>query len=147
MTIIIEELKKVPSTEIVNYAETRTGIDHQVVATFDTGIFANGIIADHDAKIYANWWPQPAPDKAEFKFHYTDSSGYDCGWHRQKNEHVDGLDHFQERTDSEEEYEYEAVEFEQDNPTGLVWEIADDKLKRRVQTQHDPNFRLSDFTD
>ena len=142
--IIRDELRKVPSTEIVTYALTRTGIDIQVGATFDLSIFIDGHINAEKAKLYVNWWVHPN-EKDRFRFHYTDTTGFDCGWHRQENEHVDGLDHYQERDDSEDEYKYEPIEFDQNNPTGLVWEIAVDRLESRLRKRYDPNKRLSEF--
>lgn len=146
LSILRDELRKVPSTEIVAYAETRTGIDVQVAATFNLSIFVDGAVDAEGATIYVNWWPQPL-EKDRFKFHYVESTGFNCGWHRQENDHVDGLDHYQEQTDPEKDYSYEPVEFEQNNPTGLVWEITVDRLTTRVRDHHDPNTRLSDYID
>jgi hypothetical protein len=144
LSILRDELRKVPTTEIVSYAETRAGIDIQVAATFNLSIFVDGLVDAEGATIYANWWPQ-ATGKAQFKFHYVESTGFNCGWHRQENDHVEGLDHFQIQTDPDGDYEYEPVEFGQTNPTGLVWEIAIDRLTTRVRERHDPNTRLSEF--
>ena len=30
----------------------------------------------------------------EFVFHYSDESGFDCGWHHEPNPHVDGWGHY-----------------------------------------------------
>jgi len=124
------ELKKFPSVDTVRFDETRTCFDYEITTTFDCDIFmADTLDLDH-ATLRANWWTHPDnPDK--FKFHYHDSTKYDCGWHRQENDHVEGLDHFQWRTGGNEDYTYEPLELDQGLPPGIVWEIRD-RLKSRL---------------
>jgi hypothetical protein len=125
---IYEQLKRIPGLSDVRYEDSGTGIGLQARSDIDTTVFADGVIAYPEAYIQANWWPQPDDEPNWFQFHYTDSSGFDCGWHRQPNDHVNGLDHFQERDSSEEEYRYEPVTFEHRTATGLTWEIIDGLL-------------------
>lgn len=75
------------------------------------------------------WWP--APDDPEFAFHYSDSTGFDCGWHREPNPHVDGKTHYQERDSATDDYEYEPVTFDATTPTRLLWSVLD-RLTNRV---------------
>lgn len=117
-------LQQFPEVDTVRYVDTRTGIDKQLRADFNGDILMSGELGIDEACLYVNWWTHSdGPD--QFKFHYRDSSGYDCGWHRQKNDHVEGLDHFQWRTDSEENYQYEPIEFDYDQPPGMLWEVRE----------------------
>jgi hypothetical protein len=117
-------LQQFPEVEIVRYVNTRAGIDRQLRADFNCTILMNGELGVDEASFYVNWWTHSdGPD--QFKFHYRDSSGYYCEWHRQENDHVEGLDHFQWRTSSEEDYRYETVEFDYDQPPGILWEIRE----------------------
>lgn len=68
------------------------------------------------------WYPDTRP---QFTFHYSDSTGFDCGWHCEPNPHVDQWLHYQERENESEEYVYEAITFEAETPTTLVWEVMD----------------------
>ena len=68
-----------------------------------------------------------------FQNHYAESSGFDSGWHRQANDHVDGLDHFQERESPEEEYRYSPVSLKIENPVGILWEVVDERLQDRLR--------------
>lgn len=81
------------------------------------------------ATLRVAWWP--APDDPEFAFHYSDSTGFDCGWHREPNPHVDGKTHYQERDAPTEDYEYEPVTFTGEAPTRILWSVLD-RLADRV---------------
>lgn len=117
-------LQQFPGVDLVKYVDTRTGIDRQLRADFDCSVFMSGELEINEAALYVNWWTHSdGPD--QFKFHYRDSSGYDCGWHRQENDHVEGIDHFQWRADPEEDYQYEAVEFDYDQAPGILWEVRE----------------------
>lgn len=137
LSIVKENLKKVPCVDVVEWVPTRIGVDLQLRATIDCQIFADGRVTADDVYISVNWWPQPDDGLAHFKYHYVESSGYNCGWHRQPNDHVDGLDHFQESEGDEDGYRYEPISFDFDNPVGLTWEIAGDRLESRILERGD----------
>lgn len=123
-------LQQFPAVEFAQYVVTRTGIDKEIRADFDCDIFLEGKLNVDEAFLTVNWWTHPdGPD--EFKFHYHDESEYDCGWHRHENKHVDGLDHLQWRTSPDDDYQYEAMEFDYDQPPGVLWEVRD-RLKEHL---------------
>jgi hypothetical protein len=68
--------------------------------------------------------PRTAFD-AVFKLHYSESTGYDCGFHNEPNPHVEGWFHFQERFDPGEEYTYVETSLEARTPTSALWELLD----------------------
>jgi len=76
-----------------------------------------------DASLRVSWWP--APDGPEYAIHYSESTGFDCGFHREPNPHVEGKTHYQERDSPDEAYEYEAVELSPRTPTRLLWTVLD----------------------
>ena len=82
------------------------------------------------ATLRVAWWP--APEDSEFAVHYSESTGYDCGFHREPNPHVDGKAHFQERSGPGDDYEYESVSFSVETPSRLLWTILD-QLSDRLQ--------------
>lgn len=129
-------LGKIPGIASVRFKETGSGISDQVRGNIDTRIFANGLISAEEAYVQVNWWPQPNGEASWFQIHYTEASGFDCGWHRHANDHVDGLDHFQERETPEEEYRYRAVSFEAENPVGILWEVVDERLQNRLRQRY-----------
>lgn len=72
------------------------------------------------------WYPGTTLDSPpEFAFHYSDSSGLDCGWHHEPNPHVDGWAHYQQRETAAEDYTYESVTFASDHPVRVFWEVLD----------------------
>lgn len=75
------------------------------------------------ASLRVAWWP--TPDDPSFVFHYSESSGFDCGWHREENPHVDGKIHYQERAAPDASYEYEAISLPTLTPTRLCWTVLD----------------------
>ena len=81
------------------------------------------------ATLRVAWWP--ASDDPEFAFHYSDNTGFDCGWHREPNPHVDGKTHYQERDTPTDDYEYESVSFDAATPTRILWSVLD-RLTNRV---------------
>lgn len=99
-------------------------------------IFADGVISADEAYVQINWWPQPDGEAIWFQIHYIESSGFDCGWHRHANDHVDRLDHFQERESPEEGYRYREVSFEAENPIGILWEVVDERLQDRLRQRY-----------
>lgn len=80
------------------------------------------------ASLRVTWWP--APDGAEFVFHYSDSSGFDCGWHREPNPHVDGRTPYQERPSPDAEYRYEPVSLGAETPPRVLWTVLDRLTER-----------------
>jgi len=124
---LLTNLKKVPGVNNVRHERSGTGVDYELVGDIDTDIFANGVIPCDDATVKANWWTHSDAEPPWFQFHYWDDE-LDCGWHRQPNDHVDGLDHLQYRTGASEEYEYETVDLEFTNAIGLLWEVVDGRL-------------------
>lgn len=89
-------------------------------ATLDPSAFGRNA---ESASFRISWWP--APEDPEFAFHYSESTGFDCGWHREPNPHVDGKTHYQERNGPNEDYEYEAVSLPMRTPPRLLWTILD----------------------
>ena len=79
-----------------------------------------------EATLTIRWYTgESANSDPEFAFHYSDSSGFDCGWHYEPNPHVDGWGHFQERESADDEYRYETITFGSLQPIPLLWEIFD----------------------
>ena len=99
-------------------------------------IFADGLISSDEAYIQVDWWPQPNGKVSWFEIHYVESDGFDCGWHRHANDHVNGLDHFQERESPEEAYQYRAVSFNTDNPVGILWVVVDERLQNLLRRRY-----------
>ncbi len=72
-----------PATETVVVRPTRDQKDRKLIAQFDTQILVDGLVDADEARLEINWWTHPAGIDDQFKFHYVESTGYDCGWHRQ----------------------------------------------------------------
>ena len=70
----------------------------------------------------------------EFSFHYSDVSGFDCGWHHEPNPHVDGWAHYQERASLDTGYDYTSVSFGSTQPVRVLWEVLE-RLEAVIQTQ------------
>lgn len=87
-----------------------------------------GYSADQ-ATLRVTWYPDSRP---QFAFHYSDGTGFDCGWHCEPNPHVRQWLHYQERESAGEEYSDEPISFETDTPTTLVWEVLD-RLRERLE--------------
>lgn len=69
---------------------------------------------------------------SNFKIHYSESSGFDCGVHLEPNPHVDGHLHYQERASPTDEYDYDEVSLAATAPVGVLWEgleIIADRLQ------------------
>ena len=74
------------------------------------------------ATLTVHWFAGETPDACpEFEFHYSDGK-IDFGWHHHEQGHVDGREHFQERT-GDAGYTYEPHTFHARNPAQLSWEI------------------------
>lgn len=76
------------------------------------------------ATLRVTWQPIDPP---EFAFHYSEA-GFDRGWHREPNPHVDGDAHYQERDGP---YRYEPISFDGDTAPELVWEVME-RLEQRL---------------
>jgi len=132
-----QNLKRVPGLVDVRYERSGAGVDMQLRADVDTTIFADGVIDAADAYVQVNWWPDAGADDADwFQVHYTDATGFDCRWHRQPNEHVDGLDHYQERPSSDADCEYEPLTLDAESPVGILWEIVGGRLADRLHDRY-----------
>jgi len=68
---------------------------------------------------------ESAEASPEFVFHYSDESGFDCGWHHEPNLHVDVWGHYQERESADEVYSYEPVTFGSEVPVRVCWEVLE----------------------
>jgi len=102
------------------------------------------------ASLRVTWIPDPSPGpeasdrandawartpiRAYYIFHYSEEGGFDCGFHCERNPHVEGLLHYQERGDENEAYTYEAASFGARSVTGLLWELMDSLAERLDST-------------
>jgi hypothetical protein len=117
------ELERHPAVQYVTgspddrYRELRATLDPAVL----------GVTAD-DATLRVAWWPDT--DDPEYAFHYSDDTGFDCGWHREPNPHTDGKLHYQERLSPDEPYQYESVSFSTHTPPRTLWTVLDRLTER-----------------
>jgi len=63
---------------------------------------------------------------AMFRVHYSESSGFDCGFHNEPNPHVDGWFHVQWRGSPDEEYAYQPASLTARTPVGALWEMVEE---------------------
>ncbi len=93
------------------------------------------------ASLRLTWIPDPSPGpedsdrtsdawtrtpiRAYYTVHYSEPSGFDCGFHCEPNPHIDGLLHYQERDDVDDRYTYEPASFDARSVSGLLWEMMD----------------------
>lgn len=63
---------------------------------------------------------------AMFRVHYSESGGFDCGFHNEPNPHVDGWFHVQWRASPGEAYDYRPASLEARTPVGALWEILEE---------------------
>jgi hypothetical protein len=93
------------------------------------------------ASLRVTWVPTPSPGPdasdrisdtwlrtpihAYYTLHYSEESGFDCGFHCEPNPHVDGLLHYQERDSAGDAYTYEPVTATARSASGLLWELMD----------------------
>lgn len=96
---------------------------------------------EETASLRVTWIPEPSPGpeasdrtndtwmrtpiRAYYTLHYSEPDRLDCGFHCEPNPHVDGLLHYQERTDDNDTYTYEPVSFGARSVSGLLWELMD----------------------
>ncbi|WP_266080686.1 hypothetical protein [Haladaptatus caseinilyticus] len=121
------------------YAEVRTDIDPRYFGhDADTATFR------------VTWHPNPTfPPRtsledrkrtsltANFAFHYSESSGFDCGWHLEPNPHVSGHLHSQERESPDENYVYDEFTLTATSVVGVLWEVLD-ALEARLREEESP---------
>lgn len=119
------ELRRHPGVEAVRGVPD--GRFRELRAQLDSSAFGRDA---HRASLRVAWWH--APDDPEFVFHYSESSGFDCGWHRAPNPHVDGKCHYQERGSPGDAYDYEEFSPPTMVPTRLLWTVLD-RLAGRLQ--------------
>lgn len=133
-----------PATETVALKPTRDRTDRKLVADFDTDILAGGVLDVAAATFEINWWTHPVGIDDQFIFHYVESSGYDCGWHRQPHpdECAIPFDHFQQRALPDNDYQYQPVDFQEDTPVGLLWEVTKGRLPRVLRARFDLDLEL-----
>jgi hypothetical protein len=107
-------------------------------ATIDSSWFGR---ETETASLRVTWLPDPTPGpeasdrrndtwmrtpiQAYYTLHYSESDGFDCGFHCEPNPHVDGLLHYQKRENVDDAYTYEPVSFGARSVTGLLWEMMD----------------------
>ena len=107
----------------------------ELEADVDPAQFGRG---GESASLRVTWQPNPhLPPKtsledrrwtsltSNFKIHYTESSGFDCGVHLEPNPHVDGHLHYQERGSPTDEYDYDEVSLVATAPVGVLWEALE----------------------
>jgi len=128
-------LRQHPAIKRTQFQLTRLGNDHELVGQFDTRILADGCVRAESAKLVINWWTHPDGIDDQFVFHYSEPAGFDCGWHRQPhpNEPDIPFDHFQYRFGADDEYQYKGVDFIEDDPIGLFWEVSRTRLPKILQ--------------
>jgi hypothetical protein len=62
---------------------------------------------------------------SNFKIHYSEAAGFDCGVHLEPNPHVNGHLHYQERASPTDEYDYDEVSLVATAPVGVLWEALE----------------------
>ncbi|RLM50006.1 hypothetical protein DVK06_12135 [Halorubrum sp. Atlit-28R] len=77
-----------------------------------------------DADRTSDEWVR-TPIRAYYTVHYSEPSGFDCGFHCEPNPHIEGLLHYQERDEPADPYTYEPVSFDAQSVSGLLWELMD----------------------
>jgi hypothetical protein len=121
-------VKRVTGSPADKYRELRATLDPKVLG-----------VEAAEATLRVTWWP--APDDPEYAFHYSDDTGFDCGWHREPNPHVDEKLHYQERGSTDEPYEYESVSFPAQTPPRILWTVLDELTDRVPDGDSLPNGR------
>ncbi len=64
-------------------------------------------------------------DPPQFSFHYSENSGFDCGWHHEPNSHVEGWAHYQARESAAASYECQSVEFASLQAVRVMWDVLE----------------------
>ena len=110
----------------------------ELQATLDPSWFGR---SGATASLRIAWIPDPSPGpedsdrmsdawmrtpiRAYYTVHYSEPSGFDCGFHCEPNPHIDGLLHYQERDEVSNPYTYEPISFDACSVSGLLWEMMD----------------------
>lgn len=82
--------------------------------------------SSESGSLTVRWYAGESTEAApEFVFHYSDGSGFDCGWHHEPNPHVEGWGHYQARERSDDAYTYEPVTFESAVPVRVCWDVME----------------------
>ncbi|WP_233512009.1 hypothetical protein [Haloferax sp. Atlit-12N] len=72
-------------------------------------------------------------DESQFRIHYADpNTGFNCGWHRDDDHPELGAVHFQYYLPDEGETNHEAVQFEKQIPTEVLWTVLDRLFQERL---------------
>ncbi len=95
------------------YKELRADVDPSIIGT-----------ETPSGTLTVRWFVGDPTDPTRFTFHYSDESGFDCGWHHHEQDHVDGLGHYQKREGGN--YLYEAFQFGSKEPARVVWEVLEE---------------------
>lgn len=110
---------------------------------FPTGSFTR-VEADLDPRVLGReaetatltvrWFAGESPETdPQFSVHYSDGTGFDCGWHHEPNPHVDGWGHYQERNRADGEYTYTETSFDGRTPGRILWDVLS-RLEDRLGT-------------
>jgi hypothetical protein len=119
LTEVRRELDRHPAVESVR--GDPPGRQRELRATLRPSAFGRDV---ERATLRVTWWPAPGGNSS-FVFHYSDDSGFDCGFHREPNPHVEGDTHYQERPAPDTDYRYESVSVVAQTPPRLCWELLD----------------------
>ncbi len=121
-TVLLELRRTVARHPAVTHASgDPPGQFVRVVATLDPARLGSKAT---EGTLTSRWYAGETVDAPpEFAFHYSDSSGVDCGWHHEPNPHVDGWTHYQERSGAEQDDQYEAITFDRLQPVALLWDV------------------------
>ena len=92
------------------YKELRADVDPSFIGT-----------ETPSGTLTVRWFVGGPTDPVRFTFHYSDESGFDCGWHHHEQDHVDGWGHYQQRESKD--YTYEPFQFGSKEPARVVWEV------------------------
>lgn len=77
-----------------------------------------------EASLTVRWFAGETPGaRPQFSFHYSDETGFDCGWHHEPNPHAEGWGHYQERDAPDGEYAYTEVSFSGRAPARILWDV------------------------
>lgn len=130
---LCEQLERHPA--IVNAQGIPEGKFAEVRAEIDTASIGREAAR---ATVRVTWHPTPTfppgisiEDRertsrtVNFAFHYSESSGFDCGWHLEPNPHVSGHLHYQERDAPDAEYSHQEFTLTAASPVGVLWELLD----------------------
>jgi len=104
---------------------TVEGLPHDTLyTTLEATVEPSYIGADRPpGTLTVRWFVDTTVEGPRFTFHYTDDSGFDCGWHNHEQDHVEGIGHYQERSHPEDAYTYSPHHFNSREPARLTWSV------------------------